>query len=68
MHARARCLPALLLLATLPLFAPGLSLQAQKKKAAPAPAATTDSDAGPWSEPQPAGEKLDLTKYQKIRD
>jgi len=68
MHVRARCLPALLLLATLPLFAPGLSLQAQKKKAAPPPAAATDPDSGPWSEPQPAFEKLDLTMYQKIRD
>ncbi len=63
MHVRTRCLPALLLVATLPLFAAD-----QKKKAAPAPAASADSDVGPWSEPQPAVEKLDLTMYQKIRE
>jgi hypothetical protein len=66
MHARARCLPALLFVATLPLLVP--SLEAQKKKAAPPPAAATDPDAGPWSEPQLAVEKLDLTMYQKIRE
>jgi hypothetical protein len=64
MHVRARCLPALLLLAALPLFA-----APQKKKATPPPAAAnTDPDMGPWSEPQPAVEKLDLTMYQKIRE
>ena len=70
MFVRTRCLPVLLLVATLPLFAADLSLQAQKKKAAPAPAsaAAADADAGPWSEPQPAVEKLDLTMYQKIRE
>ena len=72
MLVRSRCLPALLLIAaTLPLLVASQSLQAQKKKAAPAssaPATSTDPDAGPWAEPQPAQEKLDLTMYQKIRE
>jgi len=56
---RASRTAAVLLLATLPLF-----VAAQKKKVAPAPtpAAATDPDHGPWSEPQPAVEKLDLTE------
>jgi hypothetical protein len=64
MFARSRRIPVLLLLATLPLFA------ADKKKPTPAtPAATsTDPDKGPWSEPQPATEKLDLTMYARIRE
>jgi Peptidase family M28 len=61
MFARTRRISVVLLLATLPLFA------ADKKKPAP-PAAATDPDIGPWSEPQPAVEKLDLTMYQRIRD
>jgi hypothetical protein len=62
---RASRISAVLLLATLPLFA-----TAQKKKpAAPTPsAASTDPDKGPWSEPQPAVEKLDLTMYARIRE
>ncbi len=64
MHARSRCLPALFLLATLPVF-----VAAQKKKAAPpTAAAASDPEAGPWSDPQPAVEKLDLTMYQRIRE
>jgi hypothetical protein len=68
MHVRARCFPALLLVATFPLLVP--SAQAQKKKAAPAsvPTTSSDPDAGPWSEAQPPVEKLDLTMYQKIRE
>jgi len=63
MLLRSRCIPALILLATLPLFA------ADKKKPAPTPApAATDPDHGPWSEPQPATEKLDLTMYARIRE
>jgi carboxypeptidase Q len=57
---RRRCLPALLLIGCLPLFA------AQKKKAAPAPAAAPAVD--PWDEPQPAVEKLDLNMYNRIRE
>ena len=62
---RASRTAAVLLLATLPLF-----VAAQKKKVAPAPtpAAATDPDHGPWSEPQPAVEKLDLTMYARIRE
>jgi hypothetical protein len=63
MLLRSRRIPALILLATLPLFA------ADKKKPAPTPApAATDPDHGPWSEPQPATEKLDLTMYARIRE
>ncbi|HEX4309909.1 MAG TPA: peptidase M28, partial [Acidobacteriaceae bacterium] len=62
MFDRSRCISAVLLLATLPLFA------ADKKKPAAAPAAATDPDKGPWSEPQPATEKLDLTMYARIRE
>jgi carboxypeptidase Q len=56
------------LCATLPLAA-----SAQKKHKpdtkSPAPAASaSDPDVGPWSEPQPPVEKLDLTMYQRIRD
>jgi hypothetical protein len=59
---RASRISALLLLATLPLLA------ADKKKPAAAPQASTDPDRGPWSEPQPAVEKLDLTMYARIRE
>jgi hypothetical protein len=66
MHARSRRISTILLLATLPLFA------ADKKKPSPAtPAATAtaqDPDKGPWSEPQPFTEKLDLTMYARIRE
>ncbi len=62
MFARSRCIPALLLLATLPLFA------ADRKKPSPEPPAASDPDHGPWSEPQPAVEKLDLTMYARIRE
>jgi hypothetical protein len=66
MHVRTRSIPAILLLATLPLLA------ADKKKPSPAtPAATAtvqDPDHGPWSEPQPATENLDLTMYARIRE
>lgn len=59
---------ALALCTTLPLAAP-----AQKKHKAeaknPAPAvAANDPDQGPWSEPQPAVEKIDLNMYNRIRD
>lgn len=67
MFVRPRCLPVLLLLATLPLYA------ADKKhkpadQSAPATQAAPDPDQGPWSEPQPAVEKLDLAMYQRIRE
>ena len=53
---------AILVLATLPLLA------ADKKKPATEPAPASDPDHGPWSEPQPAVEKLDLTMYARIRE
>ena len=62
MLLRSRRIFALIFLATLPLFA------AEKKKPTPPPAAATDPDIGPWSEPQPAQEKLDLTMYARIRE
>jgi len=64
MLLRSRRILALVLLATFPLFP-----AAQKKKPAPAPTPTaTDPNHGPWSEPQPATEKLDLTMYARIRE
>ncbi len=64
MLARSRRLPALILFATLPLFAAD-----KHKKPTPAPAAAVaNSDQGPWDEPQPAVEKLDLTMYARIRE
>jgi carboxypeptidase Q len=63
MLLRSRRISALVLLATLPLFAAD-----KKKSAAPAPAAATDPDKGPWSEPQPTTEKLDLTMVARIRE
>ena len=69
MHARSRRISTILLLATLPLFAAD---KPDKKKPSPAtPAATAtaqDPDKGPWSEPQPFTEKLDLTMYARIRE
>ncbi len=61
---RASRISAILLLATLPLFA------ADKKKPSPATPASAaqDPDHGPWSEPQPATENLDLTMYARIRE
>jgi carboxypeptidase Q len=60
---RASRTAVILLLATLPLLA------ADKKKPAPAaPQTNTDPDKGPWSEPQPITEKLDLTMVQRIRE
>jgi hypothetical protein len=59
---RASRISAILLLATIPLLA------ADKKKPTPAPQTSTDPDKGPWSEPQPAVEKLDLTMYARIRE
>ena len=66
MPARCRRLPVLILFATLPLFAAG-----QHKKTAPAPAAAASAanpEQGPWDDPQPAVEKLDLTMYARIRE
>ena len=71
MFARSCRIPALVLLAAFTLSAPTLYLDAQKKKSAPATppaAAASDPDAGPWSEAQPAVEKLDLTMYARIRE
>jgi len=59
---RASRISAILLLATIPLLA------ADKKKPTPAPQTSTDPDKGPWSEPQPSTEKLDLTMYARIRE
>ncbi|MGB7134382.1 MAG: M20/M25/M40 family metallo-hydrolase [Acidobacteriaceae bacterium] len=66
MFARLRCLPVLLLAVTLPLVA-------ADKKHKPAASETTaqvapNPDQGPWDDPQPAVEKLDLTMYQRIRE
>ncbi len=63
MLARSRRISAVLLLAALPLFAAD-----KKKPAAPPPPAATNPDIGPWSEPQPSVEKLDLTMYARIRE
>ena len=68
MHARSRRISTILLLATLPLFAAD---KPDKKKPSATPAATAtaqDPDKGPWSEPQPFTEKLDLTMYARIRE
>jgi hypothetical protein len=60
---------ALALCTALPLAAPAQKKhKAAPKTAAPAAAATADPDMGPWSEPQPAVEKLDLNMYNRIRD
>jgi len=63
---RASRIAAILLLATGSLFAAD-----KKKPSAATPAATTtaqDPDHGPWSEPQPSVENLDLTMYARIRE
>jgi carboxypeptidase Q len=75
---RASRISAILLLTTLPLLAaangsgapgaPGVGAQGSKKKPAATPQASTDPDKGPWSEPQPSVEKLDLTMYARIRE
>ena len=66
MLARCSRTIALFLLAALPLFA---AQKHKKAEAAPPPAAAAaaNPDAGPWSEPQPAVEKLDLVMYERIR-
>jgi carboxypeptidase Q len=66
MFVRPRCLPVLLLAATLPLYA----ADQKKHQTAPAPAAQAaqSPDQGPWDEPQPSVEKLDLMMYQRIRE
>jgi len=67
MFPRSHRVTAFLLIAALPLVA-----QSSKRKsaanAAPAAQAAQDPDKGPWSEPQPAVEKLDLTMYARIRE
>ena len=69
MFASSRRWPALLLIATLPLLA-----QSSKHKThAAAPETAQDAPdagayAGPWDDPQPAVEKLDLAMYQRIRE
>ena len=67
MFPRSHRAAAFFLVATLPLFA-----QSSKHKsagaAAPAAQSAADPDKGPWSEPQPAVEKLDLTMYARIRE
>ncbi len=62
MLLRSRGILALLLIATIPVIA------ADKKKPTAPPPAATDPDVGPWSEAQPAVEKLDLTMYARIRE
>ncbi|MGA7524003.1 MAG: M20/M25/M40 family metallo-hydrolase [Acidobacteriaceae bacterium] len=59
---------ALALCITLPLAAPAQKKHKAAPKTPPAAAASTDPDIGPWSEPQPAVEKIDLNMYQRIRD
>jgi carboxypeptidase Q len=67
-----RRLLAFVLLATFPFGLAAQNTASKKHKpAAPAGANTADGttpDIGPWSEPQPAVENLDLTMYQRIRD
>jgi len=67
MFPRSHRVTAFLLIAALPLVA-----QSSKRKsaanAAPAAQAAQDPDKGPWSEQQPAVEKLDLTMYARIRE
>ncbi|HEX3986654.1 MAG TPA: M20/M25/M40 family metallo-hydrolase [Acidobacteriaceae bacterium] len=58
---------ALALCTTMPLAAPAQKKHKPTPASAPA-AAPADPDTGPWSEPQPAVEKLDLTMYIRIRD
>ncbi|HEY1809601.1 MAG TPA: M20/M25/M40 family metallo-hydrolase [Acidobacteriaceae bacterium] len=60
---------ALALCITLPLAAPAQKKhKSAPKSSQPAAAASTDPDLGPWSEPQPAIEKIDLNMYQRIRE
>ncbi|HEX4039840.1 MAG TPA: M20/M25/M40 family metallo-hydrolase [Acidobacteriaceae bacterium] len=67
MFARLRCLAVLLLAATLPLFAADRKHK-PAATSAPAAEAAANPDQGPWDDPQPAVEKLDLTMYQRIRE
>ena len=64
MFARSRCL-SILLLATLPLYAAD---KKHKPEATTAAQAAPNPNNGPWDDPQPAVEKLDLTMYQRIRE
>jgi len=59
---------ALALCAALPLAASAQKKHKPEPKADSPAATSNDPDVGPWSEPQPAVEKLDLTMYQRIRD
>jgi carboxypeptidase Q len=69
MLARSRCTCAFVLLATLPFFAAAQKTRTQDKKVSPAAsAAANDPDIGPWSDPQPPVEKIDLTMYERIRE
>ena len=65
MFLHSRCLPVLLLAATLPLYAAD---KKHKPDAVPSAPAATNPDQGPWDDPQPTTEKLDLTMYQRIRE
>ncbi len=65
MFVRSRCLPVLLLAATLPLYAAD---RKHKPESAPAAEAAPNPDQGPWDDSQPPVEKLDLTMYQRIRE
>jgi hypothetical protein len=61
--------PAALLIAALPLLAQSSKHKTHLAASAPAPAAqSANAYAGPWDDPQPAVEKLDLTMYQRIRE
>ncbi len=67
-RSRLSLVLALALCTTLPLAAPAQKKhKAEAKTPAPA-AATNDPDQGPWSEPQPAVETIDLNMYNRIRD
>ncbi len=66
MFARSSRTIALFLLITLPLF--GAQKHKKTEAAPPAGVAATNPDVGPWSEPQPAVEQLDLVMYERIRE
>jgi carboxypeptidase Q len=64
----ARRWSALFLIAAMPLLAQSSKHKTAANPAAPAAQAASDPDKGPWSEPQPAVETLDLQMYDRIRE
>ena len=67
-RSRLSLVLALALCTTLPLAAPAQKKHKAEAKTPSPAAATNDPDQGPWSEPQPAVEKIDLNMYNRIRD